>query len=91
MANIHIKRAHQLGLNEARARVDHIASSLQDKLEANWAWQGNRLSFNRSGASGTVDVEDNFIEFNVKLGLLLTPLKGKIESTLNEEIEKALV
>ena len=90
MANIHIKREHHLGLNEARERVDHIASSLQDKLEAKWAWKGNQLSFNRSGASGTVDVGENFVEFNVKLGLMLSPLKGKIESTLNEEIEKAL-
>jgi len=91
MANIHIKRNHDLGLSEAKQRVDQIASSLQDKLDAKWAWKGNKLSFTRSGASGSVDVADDSVEFNIKLGLMLTPLKGKVESAINEELDKALV
>jgi len=90
MANIHIKRDHQLGVDEARKRVDRIANTIRDKLEADCSWNGDRLNFTRSGASGTVDVTNDAIEFNVKLGMLLTPMKGKIESTINEEIDKAL-
>jgi len=90
MANIHIKRNHNLGLNEAKQRMDQIAGSLQDKLDAKWAWKGNQLSFTRSGASGSVNVADDSVEFNIKLGLMLTPLKGKVESAINEELDKAL-
>jgi putative polyhydroxyalkanoate system protein len=90
MANIHIKREHNLGQIEARERVNKIASSLQDKLEATMSWKGDTLNFKRSGATGSLDVGENQIDCNVKLGMLLTPLKGMIESALNEEIDKAL-
>jgi len=90
MAKIHIKREHNLGQNEARERVDKIASTLQDKLEAEMTWKGNTLNFKRSGATGSLDIGENYLDCNVKLGMLLTPLKGMIESALNDEIDKAL-
>ncbi len=91
MANINIKRGHHLGRKIARERVEEIANSLQDKLNAKWSWQGDSLSFKRSGASGLVDVGDDFVEFNVKLSMLLTPMKGTIEQAIKEEVDKALV
>lgn len=90
MANIHIKREHNLGQAEARERVDKIASTLQKKLEATMSWKGNTLNFKRSGANGSLKVGENHLDCNVKLGMFLTPLKSMIESALIEEIDKAL-
>ena len=90
MANIRIKRKHSLGRAEVRKRVDEITGTLQEKLEATISWKGNTLHFKRSGVTGSLDVGDNYLDCEVKLGMLLIPLKGKIESALNEEIDKAL-
>ncbi len=90
MANIKIRRQHNLGRDVARQRVDEIAASLQEKLKAKWSWNGDSLRFQRSGASGSVDVGDDYVEFNVKLGMLLTPMKGAIEDAIQQKVDKAL-
>jgi putative polyhydroxyalkanoate system protein len=90
MANIHIKRSHSLPRDEARARVEEIAEDLKKKLDAKYAWKGDSLQFHRSGASGTIDVKDDYIDLRIKLGLLLTPMKGKIEATILEHMNAAL-
>jgi putative polyhydroxyalkanoate system protein len=90
MATIHIKRQHNLGRDVARARVEKVANELQDRLRAKWSWQGDSLRFERSGASGFVQVGDDFVEFKIKLGMLLSPLKGSIEQTIERHVDQAL-
>ena len=90
MAKINIKRQHNLGREVARQRVEAVAKNLQDKLNAKWSWQGDSLCFERSGASGSVEVGDDFVEFHIKLGMLLSPLKGSIESTIRQQVDEAL-
>ncbi|MEN8180334.1 MAG: polyhydroxyalkanoic acid system family protein [Pseudomonadota bacterium] len=91
MANIKIRRQHTLGRSGARKKVEEIAGSLQEKLNAKWSWHGDSLTFKRSGASGSVDVGDDYVEFNVKLGMLLTPMKGVIEDAIQQKVDKTLV
>lgn len=90
MAKINIKRRHTLGRDLARQRVEAVANNLQDKLHATWSWKGDSLCFERSGASGSVEVGDDFVEFNIKLSMLLSPLKGTIEDTIKQQVDEAL-
>jgi putative polyhydroxyalkanoate system protein len=90
VANINIKRQHSLGRTTARDRVQEIANSLQNKLRAKWSWDGDSLNFQRSGASGSVIVGDDFVEFKVKLGLLLSPMKGTIEDAIQQQLDRSL-
>ncbi len=90
MENINIKRQHSLGRTTARDRVQEIANSLQNKLKAKWTWDGDSLNFQRSGASGSVIVGDDFVEFKVKLGLLLSPMKGTIEAAIQQQLDRSL-
>ena len=90
MANIHIKQQHNLAHDEARKRVEEIARDLKKELNTDYAWKGESLRFKRSGASGSIDLSDEFIELNIKLGMLLAPMKGKIESAIKEKLELAL-
>ena len=90
MSKIHIKRKHNLSRDQARARVESIAKDLKKKLDANYAWQGDSLKFKRSGASGSIDVGEGVIDINIELGMLLSPMKGKIEQSINEQVKVAL-
>ena len=91
MSNIHIKRRHRLPPGELRERVEHIAQDLRSKLNADYAWKGDSLQFKRAGVSGSIDIAEDAIELNIELGLLLSPMKGKIEETINKNLDQALI
>lgn len=90
MANIHIKRNHNLGIENARTEVEKLAQTLRSELQADYAWSGNKLVFQRSGATGTIDVGADFIDLDIKLGMALSLLKGTIEESINNKLDVAL-
>lgn len=90
MAHIQIRRGHNLGREAARARIEDLAPSLMDRLEARWFWDGDTLNFERSGASGCVNVGDDYVAFDLKLGMLLSAMKGSIEDAVHEKLEQTL-
>ena len=90
MANIHIKQSHKLSHDEARARVEEIARDLKKKLDADYSWHGDSLQFKRAGASGSIDVGEDYIDLKIKLGMMLAPMKGKIESSIRKQMHVAL-
>lgn len=90
MAKISIHREHALGLETARIKVEDIAKQLKEKLDADYSWDGDTLNFKRAGASGHINVTDESMDLEIKLGLALTPLKGMIEKTILENLDQAL-
>lgn len=90
MANIRIKQKHALGREDARAKVEDVARDLKSRLKADYSWHGDSLQFKRSGASGSIDVGDDLVEINIKLGLALTPMKGMIEKEIQKNLLAAL-
>jgi putative polyhydroxyalkanoate system protein len=86
MSNIHMKYKHALGPQETRDRVEEIAKELKREYKIDYAWKGDRLLFRRSGAAGNLDLGDGFIELDINLGLVLSPLKGKIEQAIKQNI-----
>lgn len=90
MAVIKLQRDHSLGRDAARERVESIARQLHKQLDAEYHWEGDTLKFKRSGASGHILVSDTGVEIEVKLGMLLSALKGTVENTLTDELNKRL-
>jgi len=90
MANIHIKRTHNLGIDNARTAVEKLAQTLKSELQADFKWSGDKLLFKRSGASGTIDVGSDYIDLDIRLGMALSLMKGKIEDTINTKLDSAL-
>ena len=90
MANIHIERTHHLALEEARQQVEQLAERLKEELGVDYHWKGNDLLFKRSGANGTIQLAPDCITCDVKLGMLLTPMKGKIEDAINDKLDRAI-
>jgi putative polyhydroxyalkanoate system protein len=89
MANIHIEKDHQLGIENARVQVEELARSLKDELQIDFEWKDNRLVFERLGASGTIDVGADHIDIDVELGLALSMIRGVIEERINQRLEAA--
>jgi putative polyhydroxyalkanoate system protein len=90
MANIHIERPHKLGREEARSKIEQIAVDLKRELHADYEWQGDTLVFKRSGASGTIQIDEEDIVIDVKLGMALGLIKAKIEDGIKNNLDKVL-
>lgn len=81
-----ITRSHNLGRDEARRRLDKVANTLSDQFSLRSEWAGDTLTFRGSSVNGRVDVDDESITLDVKLGFALKMM----EPTVNRAIEHAL-
>ena len=90
MADIQIRRHHKLGLEEARRAAEEIAENLKERLKAAYHWDGEHLRFKRRGAEGYLWVTDDVIEINIKLGLMLRPMKSLIEGKVVDFLDRKL-
>jgi putative polyhydroxyalkanoate system protein len=90
MARIQLRRRHSLGLDGARAQVEQLRAALEHDLRTQSHWQDDELHFHRTGASGRVTVGEDFIELDLRLGLLLAPLKSGIEQAVNQRLDSIL-
>src|SRR4030095_6799274 len=79
MPTINVRRHHDLGLAKAKGLAQSIARRLKDDYGGSFDWKGNVLHFERTGASGSVAVTKDDLQVHVELGLLLSPLRSRIE------------
>ena len=87
---VQITRPHTLGKQQARAVVQEIAASLQEKLHLDYAWDGDRLTFKRTGLSGHIEVAADYIDVSVKRSRLLPVseswIREQVEAVMNEHL-----
>ena len=87
MADIDLKREHDLGLPAARKAADRMAEDLGRKFNLVGSWSGNTLHFDRPGVAGTLALTDKHLHLTVKLGFLLKAMRGPIERAVHQELD----
>ncbi len=90
MATIDIRRSHSLGKDRAREAAEGIAKRLEHKLAVKYRWEGDDLRFERTGAKGRIHVSDDAVRVEVDLGMMLRPMKGKVEQKVHQYLDEAL-
>ncbi|MBA2674635.1 polyhydroxyalkanoic acid system family protein [Ramlibacter sp.] len=94
MAKVHIERAHGLGLDAARRLAQRWTEVARAKLEMECAYAqgeaGDVVRFKRSGAAGELRVDGERFVLDAKLGLLLSPFKGRIEQEIAGNLDRLL-
>lgn len=88
MATIRVGRLHGLSHREARQLAERLAIDLERRLGVAWRWDGDVVHFERAGASGLMHVGAAEITVEVRLGLLLNPLRASIEKQIHTELDK---
>lgn len=86
-----IKRQHELGMDEARRRVDCIATEMGQQFGLRSEWKGDDLNVKGSGVNGQISIRDTNIEVNVTLGFSLMLMEGTIRSAIESAMDKHLV
>ncbi|MBV9947711.1 MAG: polyhydroxyalkanoic acid system family protein [Myxococcales bacterium] len=95
MATIDVRRSHTLPKEEAKKRAEDLARSMQQRLDLEWRWEGDRILFEAprgaaKGTKGTVDVDDKEVRVLIDLPLLLRVMKGTVESKVQEKLGQVL-
>lgn len=90
MSRINIQRPHSLGRETARARAEQLAERLASEYHLSYRWAGDSLEFKRSGASGRIEVGDDCVEIELKLGLLLSAMGGSIKREIERTLDASL-
>jgi putative polyhydroxyalkanoate system protein len=87
MADIDLKRAHNLGMKAAHEAADKMAADLGRKFGLAGGWTGNTLHFDRPGVTGSLTLTDKDLHLTVVLGFLLKMMRGPIEKAIHEELD----
>lgn len=83
MSEIRVCRFHGTTLKKARKGAERIAEELGEEFGLDHEWDGDTLNFQRMGVSGHIGVGKKEVEIYVKLGLLLSALRPRIEAEIN--------
>lgn len=88
MPKIRVERQHTLGQDEALKRAHDIVRDLGERLKATIEWIGPDATFKGTGFTGSASVAADSIAVAVDLSLLLSPIKGKVETRLQKALEE---
>ncbi|MBJ18152.1 MAG: hypothetical protein CL933_01895 [Deltaproteobacteria bacterium] len=69
-------------------RIEGLADKVSSRLGGSWHWQGKEAVCEARGAEARVAYDDTSISIDVSLPLVLRPLRGKLESKIEEYYER---
>ena len=94
MADIHIERAHALGLPAARKVALQWAGQAEADFGMDCTYEqgtaGDEVRFTRSGVDGTLKVSKDRFELKARLGFLLGTFKDRIEREVAKNLDALL-
>jgi putative polyhydroxyalkanoate system protein len=88
MADIDIRRPHDMSMKDARAAAEKMAAHLGRKFGLKGDWEGDTLHFDRPGVQGSLHLMPKHLKLTVTLGFLLKMMRGSIEQAVDEELDK---
>lgn len=94
MADIHIRRSHQLGLAKARKVAWQWAEDVEKRFEMECTViegkTGDTVEFRRTGVNGRLLVAADHFDLEANLGFLLGAFSRRIESEIEQNLDALL-
>jgi len=88
MSDISISQTHKLSQKKARAAAQKVADQLAAEYDLVSEWEGNVLSFKRSGVSGTLALHDKEARLDITLGFLFKAFAPRISAQIEQNMQK---
>ena len=94
MADIHVHRAHRLGLAKARKAAWRWAERVEEKFGMECTviegGQSDVVEFTRAGVDGKLVVAADSFELSARLGLLVGVFRDRIVTEIEEQLDDVL-
>ena len=88
MADISITQQHQLSRDNAVAAAQTVADKMASDYDMASTWDGDVLSFNRSGVAGTLAIGAHDARLDITLGIMLKSFAPMIEEKVTRNMAK---
>ncbi|MEG1055950.1 MAG: polyhydroxyalkanoic acid system family protein, partial [Janthinobacterium sp.] len=86
--DINIVQQHKLTAAKAREAAQQVADKLAQEYDLACAWDGDVLRFERSGVDGSLTLEKEQAQLQIKLGFMLSAFASTIEGKIAEKMRK---
>ena len=90
MAQISMKRAHDLETQEVRVRIERLANKIGDRIGGTWEWQGDEVVSEARGVKARVGYDECSISVEVSLPTAMRPCRRKLEVKIDEYLVRFL-
>ncbi|WP_323970693.1 polyhydroxyalkanoic acid system family protein [Aeromonas hydrophila] len=93
LSTIQVSRQHPLGLAGARLAAEAIAQDMSEEYELDCEWEDEeetRLLFRGAGVNGSLCLTDDTLSLEVRLGLMLLPVRSVLEQEILEYVDQRL-
>ncbi|MFT5534096.1 MAG: putative polyhydroxyalkanoate system protein [Candidatus Paceibacteria bacterium] len=88
MADISIKQSHQLTRDNALAAAQTVADKMATDYDVASTWEGDVLSFKRSGVAGTLAIDADEVRLDITLGIMLKSFAPMIQEKVTRNMAK---
>jgi putative polyhydroxyalkanoate system protein len=90
VANLHIEHTTRCSKEQIREKLGDVMGKIEEKFSLKGSWKGDEYFFTRSGVDGKAVITDGRVSVDIKLGLMLSALKGIIESEMRTKLREGL-
>lgn len=90
MPTVEASRSHDLTPTQARATVEKLARSYQQRFGGDYHWQDGVLHFEAQGTSGHIHVDDSLVHVTIELGTMMWPIKGQVQAAVEHQLDEHL-
>jgi putative polyhydroxyalkanoate system protein len=85
-----IWRDHELGLAEARNRIDRVTAELEKRFSLRSSWDGDHVVVRGNDVNGRIVIAHNYVEAHIRLGLTLILFERQIRSGISAAMDEHL-
>lgn len=90
MGTFNISKPYTMPRDDVRGAAELLAQELERRYGLRYRFQGDSATFSRTGLDGKLNIDDETIDLNIKMGLLASafekPLKEAITRYLDEYV-----
>lgn len=90
MSVIDVHRPHSLDKEHARQAAESLAQDLSRQFDVHYQWEGDQLTFRRSGVKGYLDIRPSELHIHLELGMMLRPFKSRIEQEIHSQLDQII-
>ncbi|MDM5115490.1 polyhydroxyalkanoic acid system family protein [Aeromonas salmonicida] len=93
LSTIQVNRQHPMGLAGVRLAAEAIAQDMSEEYQLDCEWEDEeetRLLFRGAGVNGFLCLTDTNLQLEVRLGLMLLPVRSVLEQEILEYVDNRL-
>ena len=84
MAEINLRRTHELEVADVRGRIGGLADKICGRLGGSWAWHDDEAICEARGARARISYDDCSISVEISLPKTMLPFRRKLTQRIDE-------